>query len=149
MQKKQRKWFIGGLIIAATVVSMSVLSLKNNTVYFYTPDEAVEKYQELREKTIKIGGMVQVGSVEWTMDTLHLKFTLSDLNGSDIVVEHRGSTPPDMFKEGQGVVVEGTLDSKDHFTARTLMVKHSEEYKAPDDQHSVDKNLLKKSIFKD
>jgi len=75
---------------------------------------------------------------------------ISDLKGHEIKVSHKG-TPPDMFKEGQGVVVEGILspDGKS-VKSRRLMVKHSEEYKKPGDHAGTpNKELLEKSIFKD
>lgn len=143
----QNKWMIGGIIIAATIVAMSVLSLDEHTVYFYTPDEAIAKSETLQEQNIKIGGMVTPHSVKWQAESLSLDFTISDLSGSLIKVHHKG-TPPDMFKENQGVIVEGSL-SKDgkSFIAHRLMVKHSEEYKVPEDK-SINKALLEKSIFK-
>ena len=54
-----------------------------------------------------------------------------------------------MFKEGQGVVVEGWWKGSDQpFKAKNLMVKHSEEYRAPDDGSSIDKNSIRESLFK-
>ena len=147
--KSINKWFIGGLIIASTIIGMSILTLDNYSVYFYTPDEAYAKAHELNGKNIKIGGLVKEGSVTWTPETLSLSFQLTDFSKHDIHVRHHG-TPPDMFKEGQGVVVEGKLEkSGEHFTAKTLMVKHSEEYKAPEDpKHSMDKQLIERSMLK-
>ena len=135
-------------MIAAAVLGMSLLNLGDYTVYFYTPDEALAKASTLQDQDIKVGGMVMPGSVQWEAQSLSLKFDVSDLKGAVVHVQHKG-TPPDMFKEHQGVIAEGRIspDGKT-FVARTLMVKHSEEYKAPDDRHSVDKKLLEQSIFK-
>ena len=127
---------------------MSLLSLDNYTVYFYTPDEAYAQAATLQQEDIKVGGMVVPGSVEWEAESLSLKFTISDLKGVDLRIHHTG-TPPDMFKENQGVIVEGRIAADgSSFNARTLMVKHSEEYKVPGDQHLLDKQLLEKSLFK-
>ena len=70
------------------------------------------------------------------------------MKGSEIKISHNG-TPPDMFKENQGVVVEGRLspDGKS-MVAKRLMVKHSEEYKKPEDHSTMNKALLEESIFK-
>ena len=146
--KNQNKWIIGGIVIAIAIIGMSLLTLDDNSVYFYTPDEAVIKAPSLQGQEIKVGGMVKGGTVNWEPENLLLSFTLSDYGAHDIQISHKG-TPPDMFKENQGVVVEGKIgpDGKT-FVSRRLMVKHSEEYKAPDQKHSVDKELLKKSIFK-
>ncbi len=150
MKSKSTKWMIGIVIIAVAIISIALTQLSSNVVYFFTPDEAQAKAAELSDQNIKVGGMVVPGSVEWTAEALDLAFTISDLKGHEIKIRHKG-TPPDMFKEGQGVVVEGiiTNDGKS-MTSRKLMVKHSEEYKKPG-SHSGDlsKELLEKSLFKD
>lgn len=161
MSQKRRtnrlKWILGAVVIGAAIVAMVSVQLGNNAVYFYTPDEASAKAAELAGKTIRVGGMVVPGSVAWNAPELDLKFKMSDLKGHDIAVQHRGA-PPDMFKEGQGVVVEGTImplaagvpSGPLQMNSRKLMVKHSEEYKKPGDHsQSIDKNLLEKSIFKE
>jgi cytochrome c-type biogenesis protein CcmE len=146
---KTTKWLFGGAVIAAAVVALSFLNLGDNLVYFYTPGEAYAKAATLEGQNIKVGGMIKPGAVDWKPETLSLNFVLTDLKGVDINVAHNG-TPPDMFKEGQGVVVEGRI-SEDGKTlvSKSLMVKHSEEYKKPDDHGSMNKALLEKSLFKD
>ena len=147
-RSKSAKWLIGIGIITAAVVAIAMTQLSSNVVYFYTPDEAQAKSMDIGQQTIKVGGMVVPGSVDWRAEQLDLAFTISDLKGHEIRVKHKG-TPPDMFKEGQGVVVEGTLASAGReMTSRKLMVKHSEEYKKPGDHAgSINKELLEKSLF--
>lgn len=148
MSKLPMKWLIGGAVILVAGLAISSLKLGDNVVYFYTPDEAQAKAAELENKTIKLGGMVKAGSVDWKPETLDLNFVVWDMKGHEIKVAHKG-VPPDMFKEQSGVVVEGRLNATgDTIVSQRLMVKHSEEYKKPDAQHSVDKALLEKSIFK-
>ena len=145
---RQQRWLIGGVVIAATIIAISFLSLDSYTVYFYTPSEASAKAPDLTGKVIKVGGMVKPGSLSWKPEDLSLQFVLTDLDGHEIAIQHHG-TPPDMFKENSGVVVEGRINENGHqFVAQTLMVKHSEEYKPPEMGHSIDKILLEKSIFK-
>ena len=144
----KNKWIVGGVIIAIVVVAMAFFNLQTNSVYFYTPDEVGPQAEALSKRTIKIGGMVKHGSIEKNMQSLVVKFILSDMKETDISVVYNG-TPPDIFKEDSGVVVEGQLspDGKS-FKAHQLMVKHSEEYKVPEEKHhSIDKKLLEKSIF--
>lgn len=147
-RKGNKKWLIGGLIIAAAIITISFTSLQENLVYFYTPGEAVAKASELSSQTIKVGGMVKPESVKWVAEQLSLDFVVTDTNGHEIDVKHRG-TPPDMFKEGSGVVVEGRIghDGKE-MISKNLMVKHSEEYKKPDDHSTMNKALLEQSMFK-
>lgn len=145
------KWILGGAVIGAAIVAMVSVQLGNNAVYFYTPDEAYAKVTELSGKTVRVGGMVTDGTIQWDAQNLDLKFTMSDLKGHEIAVHHKGA-PPDMFKANQGVVVEGLVlpgDSPLRMSSRKLMVKHSEEYKKPGDHGpDMDKSMLEKSIFK-
>jgi cytochrome c-type biogenesis protein CcmE len=148
IQQNLVKWLVGGGIIVVAIAAISTLNFGNNVVYFYTPKEAIAKSGELSEKTIKVGAMVKAGTVDWQPESLSLSFTLSDLKGSELLVTHQG-TPPDMFKENQGVVVEGRIDPEgDKIVSKRLMVKHSEEYKKPDDHSSMNKMLLEEDMFK-
>lgn len=147
---KSMRWTIGIAVIAGAIGLIATTQLSSNVVYFYTPDEAYAKAAEISGKNIKVGGMVLPGSVNWQPENLSLSFTISDLKGHEIRISHKG-TPPDMFKENQGVVVEGQLanDGKS-MLSRRLMVKHSEEYKKPGDHAAgPNKQLLEQSIFKD
>lgn len=148
MKKNSMKWMVGSVVIIAAIIGMSFLQLGDNLVYFYTPGEAVAQAKALEAKTIKIGALVQAGSVKWNAEQLSLTFSLTDLQGHEIQVSHKGP-PPDLFKDGQGVVAEGRIDADGkNFTATKLMVKHSEEYKKPNSENSIDKQLLEKSLFK-
>ncbi len=146
---KKTKWIVGSLIIVAVVITLSLLKLGDSIVYFYTPQEVFAAALDVRGKNIKIGGMVKVGSVQKDMANMRLTFMMTDFKGHDIVVQHRG-TPPDLFKEGQGVVAEGYFDvQKKTLQSHTLMVKHSEEYRVPHDAELQNKDLLIKSILGD
>ncbi len=146
--KKNVRWIIIGVIIAAAIVGMSLLKIDEDIVFFLTPVEAQAKAAELKGKTIRVGGMVKTGSVQWNAEKLALHFIVSDLDTVEIQVSHTGS-PPDLFKEGAGVVVEGKIDADGKSMQSThLMVKHSEEYKKPDAKHSIDRALLEQSLFK-
>jgi cytochrome c-type biogenesis protein CcmE len=149
MSKFPMKWIVGGGVILVAALAVTNLNFGDNVVYFYTPDEAQAKAAEIDTKTIKVGGMVKAGTVVWKAEELFLEFVISDLKGHEIKIAHKGN-PPDMFKENSGVVVEGHI-SKDGtaMVSQKLMVKHSEEYKAPDATHSTDKQLIEKSMFKE
>lgn len=147
-KKQKKKWIIGGALIFSLIIFLSLQSLNNYSVYFYTPKEAVQKAYELHQKEIRVGGMVKVGSVKWQPKTLQVAFTLHDMKGTQMQVSYKGA-PPDMFKEGSGVVVEGHIDQVGKsFKARNLLVKHSEEYKVPGDAKEDNYALLHKSIIK-
>lgn len=149
MKKKSRRWLIASTIILATITTVSLMSVGQNSVYFYTPEEAKEQAVKLHGRDIKVGGMVKLGSKVWDREKLDLKFTLTNLKGAEIAVDHHG-TPPDLFKENSGVVAEGRITQDgESFIATKLMVKHSEEYKKPDGHPSLEPALVEKSMFKE
>ena len=140
-------WLIGGGIIAVAGCAVYFISMPETLVYFYTPDEAVAKASELDGKTVRVGGMVKLGTVDKQAELGIVKFTLWDMKTSELSVSYKG-LPPDMFKENAGVVVEGRIEPGNRMVARNLLVKHSEEYKKPTEHASMDKALLEKSLFK-
>jgi len=147
-QKIKIKWVVVILGVVSAVIVFAYINLKSNLVYFYTPGEAVESFSQLKERSIRIGGLVKPGSVEWERSKLSLKFILTDTKGTKILVEHH-EPPPDLFKENQGVIVEGKiLDQGKRFFATSLMVKHSEEYQVPSEHETMNKVLLEESIFR-
>jgi len=146
---KSKKWLLGATVIGCAIVGLGFLNLGDNLVYFYTPAEAIAKASDIGDKTIRVGAMVKAGSVKRSVEPINVEFVATDLKDAEIFVKYQGIAP-DMFKEGQGVVVEGRLlDSGRTMIAKNLLVKHSEEYKKPDAQHSLDKEYLQKSLFKD
>ena len=98
---------------------------------FWTPKELIAKGDAGFEKPVRLGGQVKPGTVVWDDKTLDLRFVITDVDGvSDIVVHSKGA-PPQMFRDGMGVVVEGRFGSDKVFQSTQLMVKHSNEYRAP------------------
>lgn len=149
-QKSQSKtvlWAagLGGLLL----VLIMGIELQKNSVYFLTPKEAQSQAAQLQDKTIRVGGMVEVGSLITEASSLKAEFILSNLKQTRIAVSYVGLLP-DMFKEGSGVVLEGSIsESGRKFDAHKLMVKHSEEYVQPDAHNTLDTELLKKSLLKE
>jgi cytochrome c-type biogenesis protein CcmE len=138
-----------GLIITAIIVLggfgyLVYGGLGNNLVYFLTPAELLAKGDSVYEKPVRLGGQVVPGTVKWDPEELDLRFVLQDAKGR--VDVHSTKAPPQMFREGQGVVVEGKLNRKGTFEATSLMVKHSNEYRAPHDAEKPEetyKTLIK------
>jgi cytochrome c-type biogenesis protein CcmE len=98
-----------------------------SAVYFVTPSELLAA--PAPGKAYRLGGLVVPGSLRWEPRSLDLAFTLTDGTGT-VPVRHRG-TPPDLFAEGRGAVVEGKWTGDGVFQATLIMAKHSEEYRAP------------------
>lgn len=107
--------------------------LGNNLVYFLTPTELMARGDAAYDAPVRLGGQVVPGSIEWNPDELDLRFRLSD-GAAHVAVRSTGA-PPAMFRDTMGVVVEGTLDRSGVFHSTNLMVRHSNEYRAPSEGH--------------
>jgi cytochrome c-type biogenesis protein CcmE len=130
---RKAKFITGGLVIAAALAYLVYAGVSQSVVYFVTPSELAAA--PVTGKAYRLGGMVKPGTVKWEPRSLDLSFTLSDGRGS-VPVKHKG-TPPDLFAEGRGAVVEGTWTADGYFKAGLIMAKHSEEYKAPHDANAA------------
>ncbi len=126
MTKRHYQFIIGGAIVAAILGGVLYQSLQS-TVFFYTPAEILARPDGFRDKTIRIGALVVRDSTTWDADKVLLKFRVTEDNQHFIPVVYTG-VKPDMYREGQGVVVEGRMDGAGTFRANNLLVKHSEQY---------------------
>ena len=117
---------IGGLIVAAILGGIAYKGVES-TVAFYTPAEVLAAQGGLRNKTISIMAMVEPKTTRFDAEAVRLTFNITEDSRTFIPVEFRG-VKPDMYREGQGIVVEGRLDGQGVFQATRLLVKHSEDY---------------------
>ncbi|MBP6985000.1 MAG: cytochrome c maturation protein CcmE [Alphaproteobacteria bacterium] len=121
------------LILLASLFCLSIgsayilTSFQENISFFYSPSELQDQNPPLLKK-IRLGGMVVKDSIE--KNGTHMMFRLTDFK-ADIGVEYQGIAP-DLFREGQGIVAEGTLIRQDLFKADTLLAKHDENYMPPE-----------------
>jgi len=122
------KYLIGFLIIVAAIAYLAFGGLGNSLVYYVLPSEYAENPARYEGKRIRLGGLVKEGSIRYDPKTLELDFVVTD-GVVEIPVRHEG-TPPELFKDNQGVVVEGRFDGK-VFKGENLLIKHSETYQAP------------------
>lgn len=129
MRGRRAKLLAGGAIILAALAYLVYGGMQAAVVYFVTPTELRAQGTEARGKALRLGGMVEAGSLTWDARTLALSFRLTD-GTTTVPVVHTG-TPPDLFAEGQGAVVEGRVGEDGTFQAQTIMAKHSEEYMPP------------------
>jgi cytochrome c-type biogenesis protein CcmE len=140
----KRKLLLGALVIVAALGYLVYSGVSRSVVYFVTPSEL--SAAPVPGKAYRLGGMVKPGTLQWDPKRLDLTFTLSDGQAA-IPVRHRG-TPPDLFAEGRGAVVEGTWKADGFFDAGLIMAKHSEEYKAPHDASQPGYKELLKTLDK-
>lgn len=132
-----------GIALAITLV---LLGLSQNVTYFYAPTDVLAAEDKLlaEAKTIRIGGLVEKGSIERDAHKpLDIMFTVTDLKET-LKVRYSGIVP-DLFRDGQGVVAEGRLTAKGEFTAETLLAKHDEKYMPPQVAKALSKGALSKN----
>jgi cytochrome c-type biogenesis protein CcmE len=143
----RRSWVLtGAAVIVAVFAWLLFGGLEKNVVFFLTPRELLAKGSEGVNVPVRLGGQVKPGSVHWDAQTLDLRFTVTD-GEREMPVRSTGA-PPQMFRDGMGVIVEGRVDASRVFHATNLMVKHSNEYRAPkpgEEAHEKYKTLIRPS----
>ena len=115
----------GGVALLFAAVALVLSAFQQNLVFFHTPTE-VSEGKAPTGKTFRIGGMVEDGSIAREADGITVRFAITDTAHS-VAVVYQGVVP-DLFREGQGVVVEGRLAAGGTFQADTLLAKHDENY---------------------
>ena len=140
MTPRRRRILLGAAVIVLALGALVMTGVRESIVYFKTPSELMtENHQAGR--AYRLGGMVVQGSLKLDTATREQCFLLTDGRAS-VPVYHRG-IPPDLFGEGRGAVVEGTLGADGTFQASSIMAKHSEEYRAPDGSMPRHEELLR------
>jgi cytochrome c-type biogenesis protein CcmE len=118
------------LVAVGGTTTALMLALEQNINMFYPPAQVVAGEAPAGE-TIRAGGMVMEGSVQRAPDSLQVSFVLSDFQGSDFTVVYTGILP-DLFREGQGILVQGELQRDGTFMAQEVLAKHDENYMPPE-----------------
>ena len=130
MSGSKKLWAVLGVLAVATSIGMLVVGgLTENVVYFLTPSELVARGTDAVDQPLRLGGQVTPGSVSWDAEEMDLLFAVRDSIG-EVNVRYTGAQPS-MFREGIGVVIEGSMTGNGIFEATNLMVKHSNEYRVP------------------
>jgi cytochrome c-type biogenesis protein CcmE len=126
----RRALAIGGLVAVVGAFGYLIYGgIGENLVYFLSPRELLAKGTAAYDVPVRLGGQVVPGSVQWNADRLELRFRVTD--GAEQVSVRSTGAPPQMFRDGIGVVVEGRYRRGGEFESHNLMVKHSNEYRAP------------------
>lgn len=123
-RKRRRLILIGGALgVLAVAVGLMLNAFRDSIVFFNSPSDVAEKHIAAGTR-IRLGGMVKTGSL--VRDNLKVRFDVTD-GSREMPVVYQGLLP-DLFREGQGVVAEGTLDVSGVFAADTILAKHDETY---------------------
>ena len=131
MKRKHRRLVIilAGLLLVGGAAALVLTALRENIVFFHAPSDIAADPPPVG-RAIRLGGIVEEGSVERDADGLTVRFRVSDFEHA-IPVVYSGILP-DLFREGQGVVTEGALGADGSFRANEVLAKHDENYMPPE-----------------
>ena len=126
MTRKQKRLslILAGLVLLSIAAGLVLYAMRDSIVFFYTPSELAEKTLSPGQR-LRLGGLVEKGSVQ-KADGATVNFIVTDTIKT-LSVTYTGQLP-DLFREGQGVVAEGTLDASGIFKADMVLAKHDENY---------------------
>ncbi len=141
IKRKKRIYLISLFFITiATSIYLILWALRDNIVFFYSPSEIQQKInlKEIDEMSkLRLGGMVKESSIEQLNDG-SINFIITDFD-REMVVFYKGIIP-DLFKEQQGVIAEGSINNEGIFIANSILAKHDENYMPPEVQDTLKKD---------
>ena len=141
IKRKKRIYLISLFFITiATSIYLILWALRDNIVFFYSPTEIQQKIsiKEINEMSkLRLGGMVKESSIKQLNDG-SINFTITDFN-KEMKVFYKGIIP-DLFKEEQGVIAEGSVNKEGMFIANSILAKHDENYMPPEVQNALKKD---------
>ena len=141
---KRLALIIAGLGALAAAAALILTAFRSNLVFFYTPTQVAAR-EAPQGRAFRIGGLVEVGSLQRQADGVTVRFIVTD-TASTVAVSYTGILP-DLFKEGKGVVAQGELGSDGVFHARQVLAKHDENYMPPEAAEAVER--AQKTVIRD
>lgn len=137
---KRRHKRIGIIVVALAGLGIATYlvanAFRNNLVFFFSPTQVAAKEAPVN-RTFRIGGLVEEGTLKRESDGLTVRFTVTDTAAS-IPVVYKGILP-DLFKEGRGCVAQGRISADGVFQAEEVLAKHDENYMPPEAGEAIDK----------
>ena len=133
------------LIMLSAALLLILFNTKQNIVFFYTPTELLENNIAPDKKKLRIGGYVKKSSfVKKSLNNYEFKITD---NANDLVIFYKGMLP-DLFREEQGIVIEGLIDKNNNIIASKVYAKHDENYMPASIKKELEKNNQWKKDYK-
>jgi cytochrome c-type biogenesis protein CcmE len=124
--KHKRLFFVSfGLALLGGAVALALVALQDTVTFFFTPSQAAERSIPAGQR-VRLGGLVEEGSIKKLADGVTTEFRVTD-RAKAVTVRYKGVLP-DLFREKQGVVVQGAFQPDGTFTATTVLAKHDENY---------------------
>ena len=136
LRHKRLTFILVGLAALSIAAYLVGSAFRNNLVFFFSPTQVVAKEAPVN-RTFRVGGLVQEGTLKRDNDGLTVRFTVTDTAAS-IPVVYKGILP-DLFKEGRGCVAQGKIGPDGVFQAEQVLAKHDENYMPPEAGEAIDK----------
>jgi cytochrome c-type biogenesis protein CcmE len=128
-------WIGAGIAAVAVAAALVLNAFQSNLVFFFSPSQVIAK-EAPQGRAFRIGGLVEPGSLKRENDSLTVRFRVTD-TAQTIPVVYTGLLP-DLFKEGKGVVAQGTLQPDGTFRATEVLAKHDENYMPPEAKSALE-----------
>jgi cytochrome c-type biogenesis protein CcmE len=136
MKPRSRRlgWMVGAVAAAGLTCALVLNAFRANVTFFVTPTQIAERQMPASHR-FRLGGLVERGSLTRAPDGLTVRFVVTDTAREIAVIYH--GVLPDLFREGSGVVAQGTLGGDGQFHADEVLAKHDEKYMPPDAAEAV------------
>lgn len=137
MKRRHKRigFIVAGLAALGIAAALVLSAFQENLVFFFSPSQVIAKEAPV-DRTFRVGGLVQAGTLRRDSDGLTVRFTVTD-TAQSIPVVYKGILP-DLFKEGKGCVAQGRLGSDGVFQADQVLAKHDENYMPPEAGDAID-----------
>ena len=137
MKARHRRlaWIGAGVAVLGIAVALVLNAFQSNLVFFFTPTQIAAR-EAPQGRPFRVGGLVEVGSIQRRTNSLDVSFIVTD-TAKSVPVIYTGLLP-DLFKEGKGVVAQGSLDADGRFRATEVLAKHDENYMPPEAAHALE-----------
>jgi len=128
--RKKRLTLITVLILGTAIaVSLILKAMNENVMFFFSPTQ-IKAGEAPKNRPFRVGGIVVMGSVKRSTDSVKVTFDLTDSENS-IPIKYHGILP-DLFREGQGIIANGRLNKQGQLVADEVLAKHDENYMPPE-----------------
>jgi cytochrome c-type biogenesis protein CcmE len=133
--RKKRMITVAAILVGVGIATTFALqAFQKNLLYYYSPSQ-IKSGEAPANRSFRVGGLVENGSLKREPGSLEVHFTLTDY-AQECVVSYTGVLP-DLFREGQGVIARGKLQPDGTFVAEEVLAKHDENYMPPEVKQSL------------
>jgi len=133
--RQKRMVTVAAILIGVGIAtSFALKAFQKNLLYYYSPSQ-IKAGEAPANRSFRVGGLVENGSLKREPGSLEVHFTLTDY-AQEMVVSYTGVLP-DLFREGQGVIARGKLEPDGSFKAEEVLAKHDENYMPPEVKQSL------------